>query len=42
VYKRIDGTQDPVWNDGTDVTTSFSLPGWDAIILLCKTPGVHS
>jgi hypothetical protein len=42
VYKRISGTQDPTWNSGATVNGSFSLPAWDAIILLCVTPGVHS
>jgi hypothetical protein len=42
VYKRINGTQDAAWNNGTTVTSSFSLPAWDAIILLCVKPGVHS
>lgn len=42
IYKRFSGTQDPVTNSGAVVNGSFSLAGWDAILLLCVTPGVHS
>lgn len=42
IYRRFSGTQDPVQNSGAVVSGSFSLAGWDAILLLCVTPGVHS
>lgn len=42
IYKRFSGTQDPVHNSGATVSGSFTLNGWDGIILLCVTPGVHS
>jgi hypothetical protein len=42
IYKRFSGTQDPAHNSGAVVNGPFQLGGWDAILLLCVTPGVHS
>jgi hypothetical protein len=41
-YKRLTGTQDAAVNSGATVSGSFSLDGWDGLILLCVVPGVHS
>lgn len=41
VYRRFAGTQDPAHNNGATVDGALDLAGWDAILLLCVTPGVH-
>jgi hypothetical protein len=42
IYKHISGTQDFAANPGTVINSSWSLQPWDARVLLCVTPGVHS
>lgn len=42
VYKRIAGSMDPSTNNGSIVSGSFSLNGWDGRVLLCVAAGVHS
>ena len=32
-WKRLDGFQDPTWNDGSNITADFTIPPIDAIVL---------
>ncbi len=43
VYKRLNGAQVPLVNDGSVVGAGgIDVPSWDARILLCVNPGVHT